>query len=241
VPSLGHVKDNPQEEKRRVITKMNKKIMATFAILIIALSIAGVAYAHWSGQLDITGTVKMGELIFGFTTCGSCGDGKMVDGRIVTPEPKDIGSITCELLEPETSVHLPTPKTVYKKLNITITKGYPEYVAWCNFTLDNGGSIPLDVVMYCVPADPVDTLTWRWEGYTVVGFIDTNANGVRDAEEPAVINIWFEPIFFGQIDPCQSMNSRIYIHIKEPAEMCHTYKFEISITAYQWNWEYIPP
>jgi hypothetical protein len=126
---------------------------------------------------------------------------------------------------------------VYKKLNITITKAYPEYVAWCNFTLDNGGSIPLDVVWYCVPSNPVDTLTWRWFGSMLEGFIDTNQNGLWDDGEPILVNIWFDPWVGGQIDPCQSINSRIYIHIKEPAEACHTYKFEISITAYQWNWE----
>ncbi|MEM3579747.1 MAG: hypothetical protein QXH40_05665 [Candidatus Bathyarchaeia archaeon] len=221
---------------------MDKKVMATFALLIVALSVIGFAYAHWSGQLYIEGTVNMGELIFGFTTCGPCGDGKMVDGRIVTPEPKDIGEITCNLLEPETSVHLPQPKTVYKKLNITITKAYPEYVAWCNFTLDNGGTIPLDVYMYCVTVNTGDGLRWHWKwvdglGWMIEGFKDLNENGEWDEGEPILINIWFEPMFFGQIDPCESKNSRIYIHIKEPAEPCHTYKFEISITAYQWNWE----
>jgi hypothetical protein len=219
---------------------MNKKMMATFAVLIVALSVIGFAYAHWSGELYINGTVNMGELIFGFTTVGPCGDGKMVGGQIVTPEPKDIGDISCELSEPETSVHIPNGKVVYKKLNITVTKAYPEYVAWCDFTLDNGGTIPLDVYMYCVPIDPVDGLTWRWkraDGWMLEGFIDKNGNGIWDDGEPILVNIWFEPMFFGQIDPCESKPGRIYIHIKEPAEACHTYRFEISITAFQWNWE----
>jgi len=203
----------------------------------IALMAVGFAYAHWSDVIKINGTVQMGELIFGFTTCGPCGDGKMVDGKIVTPEPKDVGKVECKLSVPETSVHLEVPKTVYKLMTITITSGYPEYVAICPFTLDNGGSIPLDVTLYCVPVTPVDTLTWRWEGTppVLVGFIDVDGDGVRDPDEPAVINIWFDPMFFGQIDPCQSKLGKIYIHIKEPAEECHTYAFEISIKAEQWN------
>jgi hypothetical protein len=236
VPRVGHVKIYPKEEKKESEKRMNKKIMATFAVLIVALSVIGFAYAHWSGQLFIEGTVHMGELIFGFTDVGPCGDGKLVNGEIV-PEAIYIGNITCEKLEPETSVHLTPPKTVYKRLNITITKAYPEYVAWCNFTLDNGGTIPLDVVMYCVSVDTGDGLRWHWKGDMIEGYKDLNDNKEWDEGEPILINIWFEPLFFGQIDSCQSKNSRIYIHIKEPAEPCHTYKFEISITASQWNWE----
>jgi len=220
-------------EKRRVMMKMNTKVMAAFAILMVALSVAGYAYAHWSDLIKINGEVQMGSLTFGFSTIVGCEDGKMVDGVIVKPEPKPVGEVTCELAEPETDVH--SGKTVYKKLWITITNGYPEYVAQCTYTLDNGGTIPLDVTLYCVPVDPVDTLTYRWEGDVIVGFIDTNGNGVRDADEPAVINIWWDPWFGGQIDPCSSETDTIIIHIKEPAEMCHTYAFEITIHAQQWN------
>jgi len=184
--------------------KMNTKVMAAFAILMVALSVAGYAYAHWSDLIKINGEVQMGSLTFGFSTIVGCEDGKMVDGVIVKPEPKPVGEVTCELAEPETDVH--SGKTVYKKLWITITNGYPEYVA-----------------------------QYRWEGDVIVGFIDTNGNGVRDADEPAVINIWWDPWFGGQIDPCSSETDTIIIHIKEPAEMCHTYAFEITIHAQQWN------
>jgi hypothetical protein len=237
------VPDRSPKKRREGDKEMKTKMFAIFATLMITLTIAGFVYAHWTDEIYINGTVEMGELIFGFTTCGPCEDGKMVDDVIVTPEPKPVGEVTCELSEPETSVHLPEPKTVFKKMTITITSAYPEYVAICPFTLDNGGSIPLDVTLYCVPVEPVDGLTYRWEDTdgdgsldTIVGFIDTNANGMRDdPDEPAVINIWFEPWFGGQIDPCESKPSAIYIHIKEPAEECHTYAFEITIHAEQWN------
>jgi len=215
---------------------MNKKIVGTFALLMIALSVAGFVYAHWSDVIYINGTVDMGSLTFGFTSIIMCEDGKMMaDGTILKPEPKDVGSVFCELAEPEVDPHVPD-KTVYKKLWITITNGYPEYVAQCTYTLDNAGTIPLDVVLYCVPEEPVDTLTWRWyDGATLHGFIDLNGNGSHDPDEPVVINIWFTGFMFGQIDPCKSERSTINIHIKEPAEECHTYRFEIRITASQWN------
>jgi len=229
------------KERRESDNRMEtKKIMATFAVLMIALSVLGVVYAHWSDLIRINGTVDMGSLTFGFTSIIMCEDGKMVDGQIVKPEPKPVGDVKCELGESEIDPH--SGKTVYKKLWITLTNAYPEYVAQCTYTLDNGGTIPLDVTLYCVPLEPVDGLTYRWEdtngdGHpeTIVGFVDTNGNGERDADEPAVINIWFEPWFGGQIDPCNSKQDTIIIHIKEPAEECHTYRFEITIHAEQWN------
>jgi len=204
---------------------MNKKIVGTFALLMIALSIAGFAYAHWSDVIYINGTVDMGSLTFGFTSIIMCEDGKMMpDGTIMKPEPKPVGEVTCRLAEPETDPH--STKTVYKKLWINITNGYPEYVAQCTYTLDNGGTIPLDVTMVCVTIDTGDGLTYGWEDTTIVG---------RDAAGNAVINIWFDPMWPGQIDPCNSFPQTIIIHLKEPALECHTYTFEITIHAEQWN------
>jgi len=221
---------------------MKTKTMAIFGTLMIALSLAGLAYAHWSDVIYINGTVEMGELIFGFTEQYGSADGKMrsydftklpLVYDIIYPEPKPVGEVTCWLDVPETSVHLDPPKTVYKKMHIEIKNAYPEYVAWCDYSLDNGGTIPLDVVNYCVIVNTGDGLTYGW--------VDVDGDGrgdyieAKNAAGEAVINIWFEPFFWGQIDPCNHVDQRIYIHIKEPAEECHTYIFELMIKASQWD------
>jgi hypothetical protein len=210
--------------------EMKTKAMAMFAVLMIALSVFGFVYAHWSDEIKINGEVHMGSLTFGFTEILLCEDGKMVDDVIVKPEPKEVGDVDCWLEEPETDVH--SGKTVWKKLWINITNAYPDYVAQCNYTLDNGGTIPLDVVMYCVYGkDPY--LTYLWYDTDADGLLDTIEG--RNATGATVINIWFEPLFFGQIDPCNSVEQGIVIHLKQPAEECHTYEFEIVITARQWD------
>lgn len=203
---------------------MKTKLMGMFALLVIALSVAGFAYAHWSDEIYINGEVEMGSLTFGFSDILLCEDGKMVDGVIVKPEPKPVGEVACWLEVPETDVH--SGKTVWKKLWVNITNAYPEYVAQCTYLLDNGGTIPLDVTMYCVLITTNDGLTYGWEGDMIVA---------RNADGEAVINIWFEPFFFGQIDPCNSVEQTIIVHLKEPAEECHTYAFDITIHAEQWD------
>jgi len=60
VPSLGHVKDNPQEEKRRVIKKMaiNKKILASvFIIGLLAFGLGWGTYSYFSDTEKSTGNV----------------------------------------------------------------------------------------------------------------------------------------------------------------------------------------
>lgn len=226
--------------KKKGVKQEMKKALALFATLMIALSLAGFVYAHWTDVIYINGEAHMGELIFGFTEQYGSWDGKMVyfnnvfDYEIMYPEPKPVGTVECWLEVPETSVHLPIPKTVYKELWINITNAYPEYVAWCNYSLDNGGTIPLDIYNYCVQIDTGDGLTYGWED-------DVNGDGwldlvvARNAAGEAVLNIWFEPMYAGQIDPCNHVDQRVVIHVKEPAEECHTYIFKLFIHAWQWD------
>jgi hypothetical protein len=204
------------------------------------LTIAGFAYAHWSDSIRINGEVQMGSLTFGFTNITLCEDGKMAywynvrNYSVIKPEPKPVGEVNCELDEAFMDMH--TNKTIYKKLWITITNGYPEYTAMCNYTLDNAGTIPLDVYMYCiypVTGAGIERLDYWWEDSDGDGYLDVMVG--HDQAGNDVINIWYEPLFFGQIDPCHSVEQKVIIHIKEPALMCHTYAFELVIHARQWD------
>jgi hypothetical protein len=62
VPRVGHVKDNPKEEKRRVRNKMKNKMIGVAAVLLIALMLAGVSYALWSKTIYIYGDVYTGDI-----------------------------------------------------------------------------------------------------------------------------------------------------------------------------------
>jgi hypothetical protein len=58
----GTLKITQKEEKESDIRMETKKLMATFAILMMALGIAGFAYAHWSETVYIEGDVTTGYL-----------------------------------------------------------------------------------------------------------------------------------------------------------------------------------
>jgi len=124
---------------------MKSKAIGMFTILLMALSIVGFAYAHWSESIFINGTVDMGSLTIGFTTVRECTDKD--DGAL-----KDIGEVKCELSDPVTDPH--SEKTVYKKLTVTITNGYPGYWAECFFTIDGAGTIPGTLVGVTCKAPP---------------------------------------------------------------------------------------
>jgi len=96
-------------------------------------------------------------------------------------------------------------------LNITIENGYPSY--WCNVTFEvkNTGTIPVKG-----PYSDTDGGTFT------SGTLDS---GVEILYE-------LEPI---QIDPGESANFTIKIHILQGAEENHTYTHQVELYFVQWN------
>jgi hypothetical protein len=239
--------------------KMNKKMMATFAILIIALSVAGFAYAHWIDSVQIEGTVGMGSLTFGFTRIVGSWDSEDYLGY---PPEKESATGVCTLSEEVTDVH--SGKTVYKVLTFDITDAYPQYWAINKFTLDNAGTIPIKIQSVTVTLDP---------GFTLVADLDFPGAmwHVLDTDGIEVFNIWLykEPLDWGyspppyalcppwefpgvfdtetgvrplmgnQIEPCNELLTEICVDIKQTSNECHLYSFGIEIEAIQWN-KYTP-
>jgi hypothetical protein len=236
--------------------KMNKKILATFTILIIALSAAGFAYAHWLDSVLLDGTIDMGSLTFGFTRIVAEWD---YEDYMDYPPEKDTGTGVCTLSEEVTDVH--TGGTVYKVLTFTITDAYPQYWAINKFTLDNAGTIPIKIqsVTITLPA-----------GFTLVESIDYPGAmwDVMDPDGVLVYNIWLykEPKDYGagwenqppwefpgpfgdiygvralegnQIEPLEELLTEICVDIKQTSNECHSYTFTIEIEAIQWN-KYTP-
>ena len=183
--------------------------MGMFALLIIALSVAGFAYAHWSDTVKIEGTVKMGELIVGIlnnsvvvseTTNG------VPEEDFVPPKPW-VANATVTLKDFETSVHHVPTETVAKTMIVNITNAYPQYDVEIKFKLKNAGTIP------------------------------ANVTSVTITEIPATAaNFTFTPdLLHKQIDPCTYIEATLTIVFLQGAEECHTYTFKITIEAMQWN------
>ena len=214
--------------------KMNKKIMATFVVLMFALSIAGFVYAHWSDYVYIEGTVKMGDLIVGWEEIIMCWDNEPD-----LPIPKDIGDVECDLELPEDSVHHEPPCTVFHKLVVTVTDAYPQYEATCKVTIKNAGTIPAHIINIIMTPGAGLVISSTWD--------DVNGNPIGWELDDAttgdpVLNIELTKQLTGlslvcnQLDPCTPEEVDLWLEIKQDgAEPCHTYTFSMEIEAIQWN------
>jgi len=104
-----------------------KKLFATFAILIIALSIMGFAYAHWQKIVTVDGTINTGKLDLIIISASD-------DDDPTKPDPgKDKNVADTEIIidpkDPERAI-------------VTITNAYPSYYVYIHVTIRNVGTIP---------------------------------------------------------------------------------------------------
>jgi len=216
---------------------MKKRMLALPAVIVIAVSLFSVAYAHWSDTVYIEGTAEMGSLTLAFDPDELLG---CIDNEPLLPVPKDVG--WCEVYyDPDSYVDDPhTGKYGYKKLVFVIHNAYPQYeVHFPTVVLHNIGTIPIHIVDLLI-WDPTGELTWEWvikpPSSPAHGFFykDFNGNGAYDAEEE-IMNIDIVNFVCHQLDPCNSTKGEVDIHFKQPAEECHTYKFALEIVGIQWN------
>jgi hypothetical protein len=124
----------PKRGKRRVINKMNtKKIMATFAILMVALSLVGYAYATWTKNLTINVKVNTGKVDIEWSYKGALTNGnKTIDSTQFVVASMH-GQITGN------------------ELNVSITNAFPGLYGWVEFDVHNVGTIPVAVTDYTGP------------------------------------------------------------------------------------------
>jgi hypothetical protein len=216
---------------------MRKLMLALPVIVILAVSLAGFAYAHWSDMVYIEGKAEMGSLTLAFDPDEilSC-----VDNELLLPVPKDVG--WCEIYyDPDSYVQDPhTFKDGYKTLVFVIHNAYPQYeVHFTTVVLHNIGTIPIHIIGMKI-WDPMGVLNFEWvippptspsEGFF---WKDFNGNGVYDSGEE-IMNVVIVNFVCVQLDPCESTKGEIDIDFKQPAEECHTYYFAIEFEGIQWN------
>lgn len=142
----------------------NNKLMASFAVTLVALSLVGVAFAGWTDQVVVEGTAHMGDFIVGILTDPLPDGPYYPDGFIVMettngypedgtgapphPQPESfvpkpwVADTVVTLDDFETSVHHEPTQTVAKKMTITVDNAYPQYDAHVYFLLKNAGTVP---------------------------------------------------------------------------------------------------
>ncbi len=221
----------------------SKSLFSTFGLLIIALTVLGVTYAHWSDTVTIEGTVHMGELIVGIlndsltyyeTTNG-------VPEEDFTPSKPWVANATITLSDFETSTHHTPPQTVAKKLTMLFENAYPQWDVHIEFILKNAGTIPAVLVNTTFSGfDETDgeDLSFRVDievyNDTIGAWIIEGALVDPAGEVMNVRIVAYVPEDW-QLEPCHEYPVVVDIDFKQTAEECHTYTFSLVLDFVQWN------
>ena len=207
-----------------------KKLFATFAILTLALGIAGFAYAHWTQTITIEGTLTSGVLCWEVTMvrCEDdqpgekdyhCYDG--FEGGYSWQGAKDVGM---------TSAYKKDPRTI----EVILNNVYPSYFTSVSFYVHNCGTIPLIVDKVLIKNQTHIVAELRKVPAPVVR-LDLNGDGKDDVE------ILWGNNFGAQIHPCDtSPEFSFWVHVLQGAPQGATLSFTIEVVAINWN-EYVPP
>jgi hypothetical protein len=215
-----------------------KKIGLLLLVLVLAMGALGVGYAHWTGELNVNGTVNVGT--FGAELTQDNGvitdaiDDEMIGDETCTlyalyaawadaGKTQDNGHATCTVADKKTDISGCADDT----MTITLTDAYPCYKVWVPVDVHCLGTVPIkvwyefgvnnpaaDVCEVSLIADPALS-------GTDVSLVpaDSEANAIK-------------------LHQCETARALIYIHPVQPdegppsvpgAEPGVTYNFTITI------------
>jgi hypothetical protein len=243
------------------------KLMTIPIVLMLALGLTGVAYAHWFDQIHIVGVVHGGTVTLAFTDTvefPQCFEqwrklpddwetrdywdwplGNTEEIPFGEFKEKDVGKCTVRYIDEVEDPH--TLKTGYKTFIVIIEDAYPSYEAHATFVVHNIGTIPFLLCDYIITgekttkADPpqkVCDLVYVPTTGPYVGELWEDYDPDDGELDNLVINI---RLVNGkppyQMDPCDPAKSEFDFHFKQEAQQCHRYKIYINLKAVQWNKE----
>ena len=187
-----------------------KKIMATFAILMMTLGIAGFAYAHWEKIVTVDGTIKTGTLhvIPSFHV------------EYTEAESKTVADIGANVYPDKNHIDV-WFKNVYPCLRV---EGYID--------LENTGTIPVHLIDIKITATPTLSAVWNNVAnyYEIKDETTIIATGNYKYDFPQGTTP--DPY---QIDPNGKAYINFWIHFEEGLPKDTEYSFHIDLTFWNWN------
>jgi len=212
VPSVGHVKYTQRGEKESD-KEMKTKMTALFATLMIALMVAGFAYAHWSKVVTITGTVTTGKLHLtpSFHVDGIEG----TEGWLPEPEGKHVSYINWTI-EGNT-------------LTITINNTHPCLTIAGYIDIHNDGTIPAGLKH--IEWDSTPYLRTEEPEPDIIELYDDTVN---ETYPIAIVGVGGNYTTF-QIDPCETVYLYFKLHFEEALPQGSTYTFTGKFEYWNWN------
>jgi len=212
-----------------------KKIMATFAILMIALGIAGFAYAHWNATITINGTVKTGKLHLYPTFTAEHNGWKDYNNNGVRDAGEDVMTLTSEIKD--------------NTLTVKIENAYPCVTIKGKFDLHNDGTIPAGLYKWVISVSGVGSftifdandiehsvikpsMTEEQVEAALKEFVEKAATG--PAGKAVTISLDFAGSNFWQIDPGDEPKVNFELHFEE--DLLQGFTAEFTMTLEYWNW-----
>ena len=150
-----------------------KKTGLLLLVLVMAMGALGVGYAHWSGELDITGTVNTGTFGAELTqdngtidhaiddeTIGaeSCAQYAAYAAWVDCGKTQDNGHATCTLTD-EKKLGYDYSGDAMDTMVISVTHAYPCYNVWVPVDVHCTGTVPIKVWYVITNTNPTDVIT----------------------------------------------------------------------------------
>lgn len=206
-----------------------KKIGLLCLALVLALGTLGVGYAMWSDEVIIEGTVDTGTLRIGIIKAEA---ELYQDKPVATVElsfEDEIGPWDCD--SPPGA-----EDSAYGKLVVTLNNTFPCLEVDIEFYVGGMGTIPIHITGINM-TDPTGELTSEWDPAHLPG-TTSNPKGyfylTNDPEKEHVINFEVINLICSQLHQCTPDKADLILHVKQPAEQDHTYKFEFKVIGQQW-------
>lgn len=195
-----------------------KKIMATFAILMIALGVAGFAYAHWSETLYLNGTVKTGSV---------CAEWSFSAELINNTKPDygPVANLTYTFSDADQDGCNDT-------LTVTLDKAYPGLTVKGMIDVHNCGTIPIGIYDY----NWTITGDQRIAGAVELVNVDFYLKAPNGTTYPISMDIedWIKE-GENQIDPCWSLVCEFEIKFLQSLPENATASISAWIEFWNWN------
>lgn len=175
-------------------------------------------YAHWTDQLQVTGTVQTGTLRAQWQGAGCF---EFYPWRGTFPsypfyygevEGKDVGGFSVSVDPLDSSI-----------LNFTLTNAYPSYAVDCEVHYFNSGTIP-----WIMRGNTIEKVSDNLTNCTLIG----TQKKTYKCDQLTVI---FADGIGTQTEPGDEGASSLIVHIEQPAAMGATYQFRVRMCMSNWN------
>lgn len=221
-----------------------KKIGVLALALVLALGTLGVGFAHWSGTLDISGTVHTGtfgaELTQNNGVFSNAIDDEMIGAEAInsswpfgfpswrdTSKTQDTGHATCVL----SNLKADYSGTANDTMVINVTNAYPCYNVWVPVDVHCVGTIPIKVWYNITNANPADVITIEMIADPALGAGELSLVGANSEANAT------------KLHQCNTTRALIHIHPLQPnstatpvvpgAAPNTTYTFSITVNYVQ--------